>query len=536
MQSIEQLTQALEASQRQNEQLRQELAEREQQNQNLRRMLDKQRQMLEQYLKRLIRSKVDHTHPDQLLLDDLLLDVCKEAQTALDEEAAEADEQPQPPKAKAKRKRKYRNGHPGRLPLPEHLPRRVERIDVPDDEKHDPITGKELQLLRFERTEKLEVRPARLEVLVIERPVYALPGAKCMAIAEMPRFAIDKAIAGNGFLADVAVKRFIDHLPYYRQAQALQREKLSLHRNDLNGWMLKLGCEVLADLYRELERDVHAGDYIGFDDSGIKLQVKGNGRLHPARMWVMRKGTDPPQVYFKFTMSKEKHEATALLGEFRGYAQADAYAGHDEVMATDGIVEVGCWAHAIRRFKAAVDDHDADAEAVLDLIGQLYRIEDDADKRYLKAEQRQALRRTHSQAVLAELFGLFETLARKLLPKSKLAEAVGYCLNQREALCRYTEDGRLLIDNNEVERALRPLGIGRRNWLFAGSERGGQTAAVFMSLFGSCRALKINPWLYLKDVLDRIPTYPKDKLRELLPGYWQPLPANTQLGVPVRLD
>ena len=154
----------------------------------------------------------------------------------------------------------------------------------------------------------------------------------------------------------------------------------------------------------------------------------------------------------------------------------------------------------------------------------------------MTAQQRYEIRQQRSAPVVNDLFNQFKQVGQKVVPKSPLGEAVRYCLNQEKPLRAYLKDGRLRIDNNEVERGIRPLGIGRKNWLFAGSERGGRTAAVFLSLFGSCRNLSINPWLYLKDVLDRIMPHPKDRLRELLPGYWQPLKKNTTLGVPIYVS
>lgn len=533
---LQQLNQTLEAVRSENEQLNLTLADRdakladaEKAEQSLRRIIDQQRRQLEELLLKLSRKKGETTHPDQQLLDDLLLDVLKQSESVLDEVAHEEDRDAS--ENETTRKRKPRRKHPGRNPLPAHLERHVITIDIPEDEKIDPITGAPLKVIRIERTEKLEVIPARLRVNAYERPVYSLPNGKGIVIADLPLFPIDKCKSDNGFLADIAVKRFVDHLPYYRQAASYDRDRLGLKRNQLNDWMLKLGDDVLVGLYDTLVSDVLSRDYVGFDDTGIKLQVKGSGKLHSARMWICRSGVDPPHVFFRFSLTKEKEEATALLGDFSGYAQADAYSGHNQIMSKSSITEVGCWAHAIRRFKAAVTAHPLDAPKILVNVGKLYKVEDDT--RTMTPAQRYAVRQHLSLPVVDELFEQFKTVDRKVVPKSPLGEAVRYCLNQEEPLRAYLQDGRLLIDNNEVERGIRPLGIGRKNWLFAGSERGGRTAAVFLSLFGSCRNLSINPWLYLKDVLDRIMTQPKDRLRELLPGYWQPLQANTRLGVPI---
>jgi transposase len=527
--ALDPLNSALDVVKKENEQLREQLAAAQQNTLSLRRMIEQQRVQLDALLLRLSGKKGENIHPDQQVFEALLLDVLKESEAALDEAAQDFLPDPAAPSGH-KRKKKRR----GRCLLPGHLERHIIRVDIADDEKIDPITGEELRVIRIEKTEKLDIIPTRLRVNVYERPVYALPNGSGLVIAELPVFPIAKCKADNGYLADIAVKRFVDHQPYYRQAESSKRDNIGLHRNHMNNWMLKLGDDVLKGLYEALTRDVLSNDYVGFDDSGIKLQVKGSGKLHSARMWICRAGTGPPHVFFRFTLTKEKEEATALLGDFQGYAQADAYGGHDEVMKKDGIIEVGCWAHATRRFKDAVLCHPLDAPKLLKLIGVLYDVEKEAAN--MTTDERYAIRQVKSRPVVDTLFEKFMTLKLGTLPKSPLADAVTYCLNQEQPLRRYLEDGRLLIDNNHVERGIRSLGIGRKNWLFAGSQRGGRTAAVFMSLFVSCRNMNINPWLYMKDILDRIMIHPQDQLKELLPGYWEPLQKNTKLGVPVYMS
>ena len=527
---IQQLNTKLSTVETEKERLSQKLADAQKKEETLRRIINQQRRQIEELLIKFSRKKGETTHPDQQLFDDLLLEVLKQSESVADEAAHQEESDADDKEKKPKRRKK----HPGRNPLPTHLERHVITIDIPEDEKVDPITKTPLKVIRTERTEKLEVIPARLRVNVYERPVYALPKGQGIVIAELPLFPLDKCKADNGFLADIAVKRFVDHLPYYRQAASYDRDQLGLKRNQLDDWMLKLGDDILVGLYEALKSDVLSRDYVGFDDSGIKLQIKGLGKLHSARMWICRSGVDPPHVFFRFSLSKEKKEATALLEDFSGYAQADAYSGHNQVMSKSSITEVGCWAHAIRRFKAALEAHPLDTPEILTDIGKLYKIEEDI--RTMTAQQRYEIRQQRSAPVVNDLFNQFKQVGQKVVPKSPLGEAVRYCLNQEKPLRAYLKDGRLRIDNNEVERGIRPLGIGRKNWLFAGSERGGRTAAVFLSLFGSCRNLSINPWLYLKDVLDRIMPHPKDRLRELLPGYWQPLKKNTTLGVPIYVS
>lgn len=512
-----------------------ELATKEKQIAILDKQLKRQQTQLEQLIRQLKRLPHDPDHPDQLLFDALIIDVLEHCDSTLQEELAppeDKDESP-PEDQRHKKKKRYKKPHPGRRPLPEHLPREIVILDIPDDEKIDPITGEERKVMRVEITEKLDVIPGQLRVIQYHRRLYPEPDGKGIQIPDLPPFALPKIQADHGLLADIAVKRFADHLPYYRQSQALARQGIELHRNVLDNWMIQLGTDTFLPLYHALDADIRTEHYTGFDATPLPLQIKGNGKLHTAQLWVKRAGTAPHHVYFHFALTKEAHEVDALLGpDFQGYGQADAASSHDALFKREGVHEIGCWAHTTRKFKAALPTAPADAAAILTHIGNLYQVEKAA--RALSPDERHALRQRQAAPTIDAIFKLLTAQLTQHLPKSPMATAIAYAINQEKPLRAYLQDGRLAIDNNAVERALRPLGIGRRNWTFAASERGGLTAAVFLSLYACCRELKINFWLYLKDLLDRIVEHPPERIRELLPGYWQPLPANANLGVPIH--
>lgn len=534
------------------------LRQKDQQITDLRRMLETQQSEIEELLLRWARIPKNQLNldADALFTREMIEDLLRQSHAALldENEKLATNDTPAATNEAAPSstdndgasvegqegadKPRYPNGHPGRRRLPAHLERKVIVVDIPEDEKIDPISGKPLKPLRVERTERLDTVPQRLRVLVFERPVYALPDGHGFVIADLPGEPLPKISASTGMLTDIAINRFVDHMPYYRQAAALVRQGINWHRNLLDDWMVRLGADVLSDLHQALIADIRGRDYVGFDDTGVNLQVKGLGRLHRARVFVCRagKGTGPPHVFFWFSLTKEKEHAQEAIGDFVGTIQADAAGNFDEIMARDGIIEAGCWAHLTRRFKATVDTHRSESLRVLKLIGKLFDIEANLRDQKASAAEILAHRQTESVALVDSVVGACQVIVDTLLPKSPLAQAARYCINQQSALRAFLSDGRIEIDNNAVERALRALGIGRKNWLFVGSERGGLAMAVWMSLIQSAQACGINPWVYIKDVLDRITSHPVDQLRDLLPGYWTPSPENTQLGVPVYQD
>ena len=496
-----------------------------------RRTIEIQRKEMEKLLERyVLRKKAEMPNIDQPIFAELAEyfdNLLKESEAVLADEESETEESESP-----KKKKSYKKKHPGRQILPAHLERQTTVVDISEDEKIDPITNQPLVEIRREVTEKLDVIAARLIVNRTERPVYGLPGGKGIEVAPLPEHVLGKTMVDTGFLADMEVKRFVDHIPFDRQSKALQREGINFHRNDLDGWHLKVS-EAVLPIYEAIVEAVLKTDYIAFDNTPVKLRMKDvSGNMHTSRIWICRAGTGPPLVFFRFTRTKEKENATALVGNFRGFAQADAEPIHNQVMLKEGITEVGCWAHVIRNLKDALAAHPIKARDPLKLLGQLYDVEEEAQD--MTPEERLDLRQKKSKPIMDKFYVTLEKI--DVLPKSPLGAVIAYCINQKVPLQRYLEDGRLSIDNNAVERGLRPWGRGRVNWLFFGSERGGRAAATMMTLVASCRNIQINPWIYLKDVLDRIPTHPADRMHDLIPGVWEPLEKNAKLNVPIFIN
>jgi hypothetical protein len=269
-----------------------------------------------------------------------------------------------------------------------------------------------------------------------------------------------------------------------------------------------------------LERDV-----IFTDDSIIPLQVKGNRRVKKARLWAyVGGGIGPPLVVYDFSHDRSKKRPLDFLDGYHGYVHADAYSGYDELFKREGIIEVGCWVHTRRYFDEAVSSRPEEATEIMARIAQIYKIE--AECSGMTEAERCNIRKQYSRPIIDAAFIRLEELKAVTLPSEPLRKAVDYALNQREALYRYLEDGRLKPDNNTAENAIRPLALGRKNWLFAGSDRGAKATALFLGLIQSCKACDLNPWEYFNDILRRIMNHPVSRLSELLPDQWKPVPKD----------
>jgi hypothetical protein len=254
--------------------------------------------------------------------------------------------------------------------------------------------------------------------------------------------------------------------------------------------------------------------------------VKGNGKVKKARLWVyLRAGPDPPLAVYDFSKDRSKKRPLDFLDGYQGYVHADAYSGYDEVFKKEGIIEVGCWAHARRKFDKALSSRPREATDILSRIAQLYHYVETPCAQ-MEPQQRYVYRLKYASPILEDLFAEIENLKAKTIPSEPLRKAVDYALNQREALQRYLENGRLRPDNNLAENAMRPVALGRKNWMFTGSERGGRAAALYLGLIESCKGCGINPWEYFDDMLRRIMSHPVSRLRELLPDQWVPVPKD----------
>jgi transposase len=474
---------------------------------------------LEQLLRRVYGRRSERLDPNQLMFDHLVLDAIEQpASTPVPVDL------PVPQEPKAKPNHTQKRHHPGRIPIPEHLERVEIVLDIPEKDKVCQDTGKPLNMIGWEVSEKLEYRPGKLIVNVYKRPKYASPDSTSelgVITAPMPDHPIEKCKADVGLLSYIIVSKFADHLPLYRQDGIFEREGVDIPRATQTSWVIQT-YDAIRPLGDELKRAVLESDVIFTDDSIIPLQVKGNGKLKKARLWAyIRGGTDPPLTVYDFSHDRSKQRPLDFLEGFKGYVHADAYSGYDELFRKEGIIEVGCWVHTRRKFDEATSSRPQEATEIMARIAKLYRVE--AECAEMSPAERCKHREQCSRPILNGIFDRLDELKIASLPSEPLRKAIDYALNQKEALYRYLEDGRLRPDNNLAENAIRPLALGRKNWLFAASDRGARATALYLGLIQSCKAFSVNPWEYFNDMLRRIMSHPVTRLRELLPDQWEPL-------------
>ena len=483
--------------------------------------IEKQQHQINQYLKRIFGRTSEQYHPDQLNFDSLLLEALPDP---ADARAPTADPDlglPPPPP----RPRKKRSAH-GRLPIPDHLERVITELDVDPADRICPYTGEPMVCIGHEDSEKLEYRPGCLFVMVYRRPKYASPDRKGgnsvgVVTAPMPDHPIPKCKADPGLIAYAIVSKFADHLPLYRQDDIFKREGVHIARSTLDGWVLRT-ADAIWLLGDELKKAVLNTDVLFTDDTICALLEEGRGQTRKARIWVYIRGAPGARlIAYDFTIDRCKNRPLEYLGDYQGYIHADAYSGYDQLFSIPGVIEVGCWCHARRGFDEAMTSRPHEASEIIALIARMYRWEKEFRGLPPKARQR---RRQHSvRPIVDAILERVEQMRLTALPSEPLRKALEYVHNQQVALLRFLEDGRLEADNNTSENEMRPVAVGRRNWLFAGSERGGHATALYLGLIRSCKACNVNPWKYFNDILRRIMSHPANRLRELLPDQWRPL-------------
>jgi transposase len=375
----------------------------------------------------------------------------------------------------------------GRRPLPAHLPRQRVEVDVPDAEKVCAC-GHARRRIGEAVSEKLEYVPASFFVRETARLKYACPQCHDGVVeAAAPPQAVEKALAGEGLLAHVVVSKYVDHLPLHRLEGIFARHGVTLARTTLCGWVADVAA-ALAPIGAQLRREVTAADYLQTDDTPVTVLDPDIGSFK-GRLWTY---LDPlgRQVVFDATPTYERDGPLAFLRDFRGRLQADAYAGYDGLYTSGRVIDLACWAHARRRFVDALMT-DPQAATIVALIQQLYQVErQGAD---LDPVARASLRRAQSVPLLAQIDARRHDMARTVLPKSPIGDALRYLGNQWAALQRFVDDGRVAIDNNRAEGQLRVVAVGRKNWLFAGSLEGAHRAALLYSLVQSCKLVDVRP-------------------------------------------
>jgi len=430
----------------------------------------------------------------------------------------DSDEQ-EPPAAGAGENQKPR-GH-GRRRLPRTLLRERIEYELSEAERACPQCAQTMPRIGEEVSGHLEYVPATLKVIEESRAKYACRCGAAVKTAAKPPQPIEKGLAGASLLAQVAVSKYADHCPLHRQEGIFRRHGVELSRKTMCGWMRQT-AQLLEPLYERLKARTLRSKLVQTDDTPVAVWDRELPRTRTGRIWTYV-GEDA--TVYDYTATRKRAGPERFLKEYRGYLQADAYAGYDGLYREPerGLLEVGCWAHARRKFFEARGSGLASAMTALAYIGWLYKIE--RSGRGLGSEQRRKLRQRYAAPVLDEMRAWLEREREQVLPKSPEGAAVGYTLSNWTALCRYVEDGDLEIDNNAAERSLRGVVVGRKNWLFYGSDVGGKTAAVLTSFMASCRQVNIDPFAYLKDVLGRIASHPVNALEQLLPANWKPATA-----------
>ena len=410
----------------------------------------------------------------------------------------------------------------GRQALPKNLLR--ERIvhDLAEEEKHCTACHQDLRPIGEETSERYEYIPAQLKVVEDVCKKYA---CECtVKTATKPAQPIEKSTAGASLLAQVIVAKTADHLPLHRQEQIFQRHGAEISRKTMCGWMAQCG-DLLRPLYGAAKEVLFQSHTIGTDDTGVKVLDENLPFARTGRIWPYYGDKDHPVILYDYTKTRARAGPEEFLKGYRGHLQADAYAGYDAFFKDParGLTEVGCWSHARRYYIRALDSDQARVGPVLFLIAQLYRVEEQA--RGWNAAGRLELRQRQSRPILDKLHNYLLEMQAEVLPKSPEGRAVRYTLKNWAALNRYCENGDLEIDNNRTERAIRGIAVGRNNWTFFGSDRGGHTGAVLRSFVASCQRVGVDPYAWFQDVLSRIPAHPITRLPELLPHNWQPARA-----------
>ncbi len=407
------------------------------------------------------------------------------------------------------------------IKLPEDLPMETTIIDIPEEDKICKETKIPLQKIGEEVSHKLAHRPGSYFLKRIIRPKYAHPlqEEKGITIAPMPESLFPKCRADESLLADIISRKFVDHLPLYRIAESFSRDGIIIGRRLLSQWVVAAGL-ALKPLHNAMKEKILQGDRLHIDESPVDLF--DSPKMSQGYMWVLvgGEGADPPYRYYSFQESRKHNNVDKLLGAYPGIIHSDKYGAYETYIRKNKNIWCPCFAHIRRKFFEAEAGDTAFRAWILEEIQKLFKIEEIAWT--LSSEERVKLRQAESIPIIDAMIekGKKRLTEGIILPKSKFKEALGYFCSLTPYLKNYTKNAKARLDNNPAERAIRPLAIGRKNWLFVGSEESGEAAATLLSLTQTCRALNINPRVYLEDICRRIMGHSMKKIHELLPDEW----------------
>lgn len=466
------------------------------------------------YLKRqLFGKKSEKLNPAQrMLFEDLYNQLQAKLEQQQSDDASESSESRCKPNA----------SHQGRRPLPPELDREIIAIEPTQEEKVCDVCHTEKYRIGEEVTEKLDYVPACFKVKRYVRGKYACKQCQGnVSIAPLPAMAMDKGIPAEGLLAHIITSKYADHLPLNRLEGILNRCGVDITVSTMCDWVGHC-ADLLAPLVKRMHRKILQSPKINTDDTPVPVKSKTRkGSTYNGYLWVYV--DDSGNAVFDFTPTRSREGPQKFLGNYSGYVQADAYSGYNEFFATSDATEVGCHAHARRKFDYAMETDPVRASQMLALWKVLYGVEKKAKEHHYSQAQLLEARQTESKLGLDKMKANLIEWKDQVLPKSLTGKAITYALNQWEALIRYVDDPILEIDNNLAERTLRMVAVGRKNWLFAGSEAGAQRAAIIYSLVASCKLNGIDPFAYFRAVLEKVTTYPAAEIDDLLPSSWQKL-------------
>ncbi|WP_406698649.1 IS66 family transposase [Singulisphaera sp. Ch08] len=491
---------------------------------------------LDLLLRRLYGPRTERFDPNQpLLIPDAFEPLAPESEPSVTGDAVAPE--PEPGAAPAKKTRSH-----GRRPLPKNLRREPRGYELTEAERRCPQCGETRAQISAERSEQLDYVPATLFVVEHVRCTYACPHCEGQVVtAGKPAQPIPKGLPGPGLLAHVITEKYADHIPLHRQERRLARQGVELSRSTLCDWMAG-AAQSLEPLYDLMKTLVLLCGTIHTDDTSVKLRDSERKIKALARLWIYFGDYLYPYNVFDFTRSHKRDGPSLFLKGFRGYLQADAFSGYDGIYAGGNVVEVGCNAHARRKFVEAQKTDLTRASTALAYYRQLYAIEkqiktelaklpEDANEP-TRAAIRLRVRQERAVPVWESLEKWLKEERPQVLPKSPMGGAIGYMKNHWEALKLYTSSGYLSIDHNVAEQHMKTIATGRKNWLFTGSETGGKTMAVLFSVVSSCQRHGHDPFVYLRDVLSRLPVLPKENLSDLLPDRWSPPQAADPAATP----
>jgi transposase len=399
--------------------------------------------------------------------------------------------------------------HPGRMKLPESL--RREEITI---EPEADVTG--CKKIGEEITEVLEYAPGELYVKQYKRPKYALPDHGGVVIGKLPSRPLEKALAGEGLLAQVVIDKYIDHLPLHRQMQRFERTGVKIAYSTLTDWVSST-CQLITPLFTALQSEVINCNYLHADETPIKVMDKDKkGETHRGFYWVYQDSINRT-VLFDYQEGRGREGPLKMLESFTGYLQTDGYAAYDIFDKRANITQIHCMAHARRMFSEALENDYGRASYALEEIQKLYVIERICKEQNLNFEETKAVRSMKSAPILRSLGLWLQQQYVHVLPKSLIGRAIAYSLERWQKLSTYITDGRLKIDNNPVENSIRPVALGRKNYLFAGSHEAAKRSGMLYSLLGTCKMHGVEPYAWLKAVLHKIADHPVNRVQELLP-------------------